>query len=117
MALGLLGRLIERADWVNTSKRGEKNGVFQGLAWLLRGISRGQSPREIMRSSPPSQGSLFSLGERDTPPDNHKLAASLRRNEPPLVVTDLYRQSLYKSIACQTSSYARDQYNPFQKHH
>ena len=62
-------------------------------------------------------GSLFSLGERDTPPDNHKLAASWQRNEPPLVATDLYRQSLYKSVACQTSSYARDQYNPFQEHH
>ena len=38
-------------DWVNLSKRGEKNRVFQGLAGLLRGISRGQSPREILRSS------------------------------------------------------------------
>ena len=35
-------------DWVNLS--GGREGVFQGLAGLLRGISRGQSPREIPRS-------------------------------------------------------------------
>ena len=37
-------------EWVNPSKRGGMNGVFQGLAGLLRGISRGRSPREIPRS-------------------------------------------------------------------
>ena len=37
--------------WVNLSKRGGKNGVFQGLAGLLRGISRERSLREIPRSS------------------------------------------------------------------
>ena len=40
--------------WVNLSKRGGKDGVFQGLAGLLRGISRGRSLREIPRSSPAS---------------------------------------------------------------
>ena len=34
---------------VNLSKRGGKDGVFRGLAGLLRGISRGRSPREIPR--------------------------------------------------------------------
>ena len=34
-------------DWVNPSKRGGMDGVLQGLAELLRGISRGRSPREI----------------------------------------------------------------------
>ena len=29
--------------WVNPSKRGGIDGVFQGLAQLLRGISRGKS--------------------------------------------------------------------------
>ena len=33
--------------WVNPSKRGGMDGVFRGLAGLLRGISRGRSPREI----------------------------------------------------------------------
>ena len=28
-------------EWVNLSKRGGKDGVFQGLAGLLQGISRG----------------------------------------------------------------------------
>ena len=32
---------------VNPSKRGGMDGVFQGLARLFGGISRGQSPREI----------------------------------------------------------------------
>ena len=35
----------------NPSKRGGMDGVFQGLAGLLRGISRGQSPREIPRNT------------------------------------------------------------------
>ena len=43
-----------RSDWVNPSKRGGMDGVFRGLAGLLRGISRGGSPREIPRSSPVS---------------------------------------------------------------
>ena len=37
--------------WLNLSRRGGKAKVFQGLAGLLRGISRWQSPREIPRSS------------------------------------------------------------------
>ena len=37
--------------WVNPSKRGRMDGVFRGLAGLLRGISWGRSPREIPRSS------------------------------------------------------------------
>ena len=40
--------------WVNLSKRGGKDRVFRGLAGLLRGISRGRSPREIQRTSPAS---------------------------------------------------------------
>ena len=40
--------------WVNPSKRGGVDGVFRGLAGLLRGISGGRSPREIPRSSPAS---------------------------------------------------------------
>ena len=36
-------------EWVNPSKRGGMDGVFRGLAGLLWGISRGQSPREIPR--------------------------------------------------------------------
>ena len=35
------------SSWVNPIKRGGMDGVFQGLAGLLRGISRGRSPREI----------------------------------------------------------------------
>ena len=31
------------SDWVYLSKRGGMDGVFQGLAGLLRGISRGKS--------------------------------------------------------------------------
>ena len=44
--------LIGCLDWVNLSKRGGKDGVSRGLAGLLRGISQGRSPREILRSSP-----------------------------------------------------------------
>ena len=43
-----------KAGWVNLNKRGGMNGVFRGLAGLLRWISQGQSPREIPRSSPAS---------------------------------------------------------------
>ena len=45
---------LNRLEWVNPSKRGGMDGVFRGLAGLLRGISRGRSPREIPRSSPAS---------------------------------------------------------------
>ena len=38
----------QTTDWVNLSKRVGKDGVFQGLAGLLRWISRGRSPREIL---------------------------------------------------------------------
>ena len=38
--------------WVNPSKRGGMDGVFQGMTGLLIGISGGQRPREIPRSSP-----------------------------------------------------------------
>ena len=37
--------------WVDPSKREGMDGAFRGLAGLLRGISRGQSLREIPRSS------------------------------------------------------------------
>ena len=37
------------------SKIGRMNNVLQGLAGLLQGISRGQSLREILRSSPAIQ--------------------------------------------------------------
>ena len=40
--------------WVNPSKRGGMDGVFQRLAGLLRGISRGGSPGEIPSNSPAS---------------------------------------------------------------
>ena len=40
--------------WVNLSKRGGKDRVFWGLSGLPRGISQGQSRREIPRSSPAS---------------------------------------------------------------
>ena len=39
------------ADCVDQSERGGKVRVFRGLAGLLRGISRGQSQREIPRSN------------------------------------------------------------------
>ena len=48
---------------VYLSKRGGKDGVFQGLVGLLQGISQGQSPREIPRRSPAS------LGENPVLPD------------------------------------------------
>ena len=38
-------------EWVNPIKREGMDGVFRGLAGLLRGISRGRSPREIPRPS------------------------------------------------------------------
>ena len=72
-------------EWVNLSKRGGKDGVFQGLAGLLRGISRGRSPREIPRSSPASPRKtlsfltlfsqiyiLFLIGFRMGPPKMHR---------------------------------------------
>ena len=40
-----------------SSKRGGMAGVFQGRAALLRGISRGQSPREIPRRAFPPEKS------------------------------------------------------------
>ena len=43
----LIKETIRTGDWVNPSKRGGMDGVFRQLAWLLQGISRGQSPREI----------------------------------------------------------------------
>ena len=47
-------KTVFEIEWVNLSKRGGKDGVFRGLAGLHWGISRGQSPREIPRSSPAS---------------------------------------------------------------
>ena len=41
-------------DWVILSKRGGKDRIFRGLAGLLREMSRGQSPIEILRNSPAS---------------------------------------------------------------
>ena len=52
---------IHGLDWVNPSKRGGMDGVFQGLAGLLQGISRGGSPREIPRSSPASPRKTLSI--------------------------------------------------------
>ena len=46
-------------EWVNLSKREEKDGVFQGLAGLLQGISQGRSPSEIPRSSLPARGNVL----------------------------------------------------------
>ena len=40
--------------WVNPSKRGGTDGLFRGLAGLLKGISQGRTTREIPRSSPAS---------------------------------------------------------------
>ena len=37
--------------WVHPSKIGGSDGFFRGLAGLIRGISQGQSPREILRNS------------------------------------------------------------------
>ena len=34
-----LGNFSKKLDWVNPSKRGGMDGVFQGLAGLLQGIS------------------------------------------------------------------------------
>ena len=51
---GLLGLGSSLLEWVNLSKRRGKDGVFRGQAGLLRGISRGRSPREVPRSSPAS---------------------------------------------------------------
>ena len=56
-------------DLVNLSKRGGKDGVFRGLAGLLRGISqgllrgisRGRRPREIPRSSRASSRKTLSF--------------------------------------------------------
>ena len=47
--------------WVNPSKRWGMDGVFRGLAGLLRGISQGQSQREILRSSPASPRKTSSI--------------------------------------------------------
>ena len=47
--------------WVNPTKRGGMDGVFRELAGLLRGISRGRSPREIPRSSPASPRKIPSI--------------------------------------------------------
>ena len=58
---GILNTLLDIRSheyWVNLSKRGGKDRVFRGLAGLLRGISRGRSPREIPRSSLPARGKL-----------------------------------------------------------
>ena len=44
--------------WVNPSKRGGMDGVFQGLAGVLQGISPGKSPGAALPSQgkhPPSQ--------------------------------------------------------------
>ena len=67
--------------WVNLSKRGRKDGVFRGLAGRLRGISGGQRPRELPRSSPASPVLpdsfiqiyiLFQIGFRISPPQMHR---------------------------------------------
>ena len=48
-------------DWVVLSKRGGKDRVFRGLTGLLQGISWGQSPEEIPRSSPASPRKTLSF--------------------------------------------------------
>ena len=50
----LIPMKFQASAWVNPSKRLGMDGFFQGLAGLLRGISRGQSLKEILRSSPAS---------------------------------------------------------------
>ena len=47
--------------WVTLSKRGGMGRVFPGLAGLLQGVCRGQSPREIPRSSPASPSKTSSI--------------------------------------------------------
>ena len=64
----------ESPDWVNLSKRGGNDGVFLGLvglAGLLRRISRGQSLREIPRSSPASRIGPPQVTLNFLPPEYH----------------------------------------------
>ena len=49
------------SEWVNPSKRGGMDGVFRGLARLLRGISLGLRTREIPQSSPVSPRKTISI--------------------------------------------------------
>ena len=53
--------LSSECSWVNPSKRGRMDGVFQGLAGLLRGISRRRSPR-----AKPEGNQNFIIGLKDT---------------------------------------------------
>ena len=47
---------LRDAYWVNLSKGGGKDWVFQGLAGLLRWISQGRSPRESRGAALPARG-------------------------------------------------------------
>ena len=47
--------------WVDLSKRGGKDVVFWGLVGLLRGISRGQRLKDILRSSSASPRNTLSF--------------------------------------------------------
>ena len=62
------------AYWVNLSKRGEKDGVFGGLAGLLQGISGGRSLREIpvLPDSFTQIYILFLIGLRIGPPKTNR---------------------------------------------
>ena len=43
-------------DWVNLSKRGGKDGVFQGLEGLLWGISQGEAREKSRGAALPARG-------------------------------------------------------------
>ena len=43
-------------EWVNLSKRGGKDGVFRGLAGLLRGIPEGEARGQSRGAALPARG-------------------------------------------------------------
>ena len=51
--------VIANTDWVNPSKSGGMDEVFQGLAEPLRGISQGQSWWKSWRAALPARGNPF----------------------------------------------------------
>ena len=69
--------ILFEKEWVNLSKRGGKGEVFQGLAGLLRGISRGQSLMEtegnpVLPDSFTQIYILFLIDFRIGPPKMHR---------------------------------------------